>query len=184
MLEIVLDDKEYYDEESEEFITKKGGTLQLMHSLVSISKWESFYEIPFLSNEKKTREQVLSYIKMMTLNDVSDEIYSHLKAEDLERINEHINAKASATFFSDDNTKSKTGQARQIVTSELIYYWMIAQNIPFECQYWHLNRLMTLIKVCSKKNNTDKNSKMSRQEIAARNRELNAKRRAELNTTG
>ena len=171
---------ECWDEEKGEFIPSKEVTLQLEHSLVSLSKWESKWCKPFLSNVEKTEEEVLDYIKFMTLTqNVDPEVYNHLTQENVNKINEYINAPMTATTFS-DNKQGKGG--REIITAELIYYWMVALNIPFECQKWHLNRLITLVRVCNIKNEPPK--KMSKRDIMSRNASLNAARRKQFNTRG
>lgn len=170
---------ECWDEEKGEFIPSKAVTLQLEHSLVSLSKWESKWCKPFLSNVEKTEEEVLDYIKFMTLTqNVDPEVYNHLTQENVNQINEYINAPMTATTFADN----KQGKGREIITAELIYYWMVALNIPFECQKWHLNRLITLVRVCNIKNEPPK--KMSKRDIMSRNASLNAARRKQLNTRG
>lgn len=180
MLQITIPAVELWDERKQEFVITKEQTLQLEHSLVSISKWESKWCKPFLTKQEKTFEETLDYIKCMTLTqNVDPEVYNYLTNENIKEINEYIGAPMTATYFSDEKT-SKT--SREQVTAELIYYWMIAFNIPFECQKWHLNRLLTLIKVCSIKNQPPK--KRSRKEIMRRNAALNAARRKQLNTKG
>ena len=174
---------EMWDEEAQEFIFTKGAkeqTLQLEHSLVSLSKWESKWCKVFLTNKEKTQEETMDYIKCMTLTqNVKPEVYNRLTRENLEQINQYISNPRSATYFSEDRSGKSS---REPITSELIYYWMIALNIPFECQKWHLNRLLTLIRVCNIKNQPPK--KMSRREIMSRNSALNAARRKQLNTRG
>jgi hypothetical protein len=180
MLRITIPAVEQWDEAKQEFIYTKEQTLSLEHSLVSLSKWESKWCKPFLTKQEKTFEETLDYIKCMTLTqNVDPEVYNYLTNENIKEINEYIGAPMTATYFSDEKT-SKT--SREQVTAELIYYWMIAFNIPFECQKWHLNRLLTLIKVCNIKNQPPK--KRSKKDIMSRNAALNAARRKQLNTKG
>lgn len=171
---------EKWDEEKEEFVSAKYQILQLEHSLLSLSKWESKWCKPFLSNDNKTDEETLDYIKHMSLTpNVDPSVYDHLTAENIDAINKYINAPMTATtFFEDKNNKRN----REVITAELIYYWMIALNIPFECQKWHLNRLLTLVRVCNIKNAPPK--KMSKRATANRYAQLNAARRRQHNSKG
>ena len=179
MLTIKIPDREWFNDATQEFITVKGTTLQLEHSLVSLSKWEAKWNIPFLSKDEKTIEQTLDYIRCMTITqNVNPMVYEQLSEENIEQINQYINASKTATTFNNLDHKS----SREIVTSELIYYWMIALNVPMECQKWHLNRLLTLIRVCNAKNAPAK--KMSARDIMSRNSALNAARRKKYNTKG
>lgn len=181
MLQLVIPlGPEIFDDEKQEFVTPDTKTLQLEHSLVSLSKWESKWCKPFFSKDEKTPEETIDYIKCMTITqNVKDEVYSHLTRDNIMQINNYIEAPMTATTFS----KNKKGNSsREIITSELIYYWMIELNIPSEYQKWHLNRLLTLIQVCNVKNEPAK--KMSNKEIMSRNRALNAARKKKLNTRG
>lgn len=179
MLTIKVPDREWFNDATQEFITVKGTTLQLEHSLVSLSKWEAKWNIPFLSKDEKTLEQTLDYIRCMTITqNVNPMVYEQLSEDNVEKINKYINTSMTATTFSNLDNKP----SREIITSELIYYWMIALNIPMECQKWHLNRLLTLIRVCNVKNAPPK--KMSARDIMSRNSALNAARRKKYNTKG
>jgi hypothetical protein len=180
VLTIVVPGVELFNERTREFETTNDVVLELEHSLVSLSKWESIYEKPFLGKGEKTNEEVLGYIKCMVITpEISSEVYSRLSNENVFAVNNHINAKMTATWFPEDN---KPSTSREVITSELIYYWMVSLNIPMECENWHLNRLFTLIRVLSVKNSPGK--KMSRRELAERNRMLNDQRRAQLGTRG
>mgnify|MGYP001772045880 FL=1 len=180
MLQIVIPGQELWDEQKQEFINTKEQVLQLEHSLISLSKWEAKWCKVCRSRQEKTQEEIIDYIKCMTITpNVDPEVYNHLTRENIKEIEDYIAAPMTATYFSSDNAGKSS---REQVTSELIYYWMIALNIPFECQKWHLNRLLTLIKVCNIKNQPPK--KMSKREIMSRNAALNAARRQQLNTKG
>lgn len=180
MLRITIPAVEQWDEQKQEFIYTKEQTLQLEHSLLSLSKWESKWCKAFLSKGNKTREETLDYIKCMTItSNVDPNVYNSLTNEHIDLINKYIEAPMTATCFSDD--KNNRG-SREVVTAELIYYWMIALNIPFECQKWHLNRLLTLVRVCNIKNAPPK--KMSKRATASRYAQLNAARRKQLGTKG
>ena len=179
MLQITIPSTEAWDSKKEEFVKLKEQTLQLEHSLVSISKWESKWCKPFLGKNEKTYEETMDYIKCMTITqNVKDETYSHLTTDNIERINKYIGEPMTATTFSN----TSTGSTKETVTSELLYYWMIANNIPMECQKWHLNRLITLIRICNVKNTPPK--KMNKREIANRYASLNAARRKKFNSKG
>jgi hypothetical protein len=179
MLTIIVSGKEFFNEETEEFESHGDIVLNLEHSLISLSKWESEFEKPFLGSNKKTAEEIYGYIKAMILGEHPDDILSKLSDKNVGQINSYIESKRSATTFG--SMPERRGR-EEIVTSELIYFWMVTFNIPFECETWHLNRLFALIRICNLKNANPK--KMSKNEIAMRNRELNAKRKAELKTSG
>lgn len=182
MLQITVElSPEGWDELKQEFVDPITITLQLEHSLVSISKWESKWCKSFITTPDKTIEETIDYVKCMTITpNVTEEVYKCLSNENITQINKYIAAPMTATYFND----SKQGKGvREAVTSELIYYWMISLNIPFDpCQDWHLNRLIALIRVCQIKNAPPK--KMSRGEIMSRNAALNAARKQQLNTKG
>ena len=181
MLQITVQiSPEGWDEKNRVFVDPKTVTLQLEHSLLSISKWESKWHKPFLSKDEKTKEETIDYIKCMTLTqNVNPEVYDHLSRANVQEINEYIGDSKTATTFTDDKTARPN---REMVTSELIYYWMVALEIPFECQKWHLNRLLTLIRVCNVKNNPGK--KMSKREILAQNAAINARNKKRFKTKG
>ena len=180
MLQIVIPEREFFDSVKQEFIYLKEQRLVLEHSLISISKWESKWKKPFLSKEGKTIEESRDYVRCMTLNkDVDPSVYTTLSQDVFQRINSYIEDSMTATWFNDKNQKPGNGP---VITSELIYYWMVAFKIPFECEKWHLNRLLTLIKVCELKNAPKK--KMKRKDIYAHNAALNAARKRNLGTNG
>jgi hypothetical protein len=179
MLTITIPATEQYDEVNELFITSKEQVLQLEHSLVSISKWESKWCKAFLSKESKSVTESIDYIRCMTLTqNISPDAYKFITPENINEVSTYIETPMTATVFSNE----KKTINREIITAEIIYYWMVSMTIPFECQKWHLNRLLTLINVCNLKNQPAK--KMNRKEITERNRSLNAARLNALNTSG
>lgn len=179
MLEININEEEIWDEVKEEFVKTRGCRLKLEHSLVSISKWEAKYYKPYLSTEKTT-EETIDYIKFMTINqNVPDEVYAYLTPKHISMVEEYINDPMTAATF---NNVKKTTSSGEFITSETIYWWMIKLQIPVEFQKWHLNRLMTLIEFCSVKEQPEK--KMTKNEIYARNKALNAQRKAAWKTRG
>lgn len=178
MLTINIPETELFDERTNEFIYVKAQTLQLEHSLVSISKWEAKWKKPFISKQNKTVEETIDYIRCMTITqNVKPEVYRALTNSMIKEVEDYIGDPMTATTFKDD----KKG-GNKVITSEVIYYWMTALNIPFECQKWHLNRLLTLIKVASIENSPKK--KMSPSEVMRQNKSLNAARRKAHNTRG
>lgn len=180
MLHIIIPAVEQWDEIKQEFVYEKEQRLSLEHSLVSLSKWESKWCKAFLTKQEKTLEETLDYINFMTITqNVDPNIYNHLTNSNIEAINRYIESPMTATYFLEDkNVKAN----REQITSELIYYWMISLNIPFECQKWHLNKLLTLIKVCNIKNTPPK--KRSKRDMMSQNASINAARKKQLNTNG
>lgn len=172
---------EYWDEEKEEFVAPKYKTLQMEHSLVSLSKWESKWHKSFLSSKNKSDEELLDYIKCMTITqNVNPEVYNCLSAENYDQINNYINDPMTATTFHNDTGEHK--KSNEVVTAELIYYWMIALNIPKDFEKWHLSRLITFIRVCEIKNSPTK--PRSKADMARYYQQLNEQRRKQLNTSG
>lgn len=182
MLQITIPALEQWDEQKQEFTSTKEQSLTLEHSLVSLSKWESKWCKPFLSKDEKTFDETIDYVRCMTLTqNVNSEIYHYLTTKNIQEINDYIDSPMTATTFYSPGNK-KNGTSREKITSELIYYWMISLNIPFECQKWHLNKLLTLISVCDLKNQPAK--KRSKKEILSSNAELNRQRKEQLKTRG
>ena len=181
MLTLTVPGVELFDNKTQKFSTTETTVLELEHSLVSLSKWESKWNIPFLGRDEKTNEQIIDYVKLMTLTpDVPDEVYLRLSDENYEQINGYINSKQTATWFREDPNSPKN---REIITAEIIYYWMIALKIPQEYQWWHLARLFTLVRVLNQKNQPPKKAG-STQSAAAQRRALNEARQRQYNTTG
>lgn len=179
MLRIVVPGVEQFNEATEEFITTKEQALQLEHSLVSLSKWEGKHHKPFLTKEPKTEAETVDYIRCMTLTqNVDPNVYTALTAENLRQVKEYIDESMTATTFPKDRGSS----SREIVTAEIIYYWMISNNIPFECQKWHLSRLLTLINVCHAK--AGPRRKMPRSKIIRDNDALNEIRLKKFRSRG
>lgn len=181
MLRLIIEGDEFYNEKTEEFeIVDDDTIIDLEHSLMSVSKWESKYQKPFLISKEKSPEEILGYLKCMIITPNADfDVLYKCSQKNIDQIQEYIDSAQSATTFGSMPERRGSGE---IITSELIYFWMVSFNIPFECQYWHLNRLFSLIRICNIKNS--KPQKMSRRELAQRHAELNARRRAELGTSG
>lgn len=180
MLHVNIPATELWNEQKQEFISTKECNLCLEHSLVSLSKWESKWKKPFLTKEKKTFEETIDYIKCMTITrNVDPMVYYCLPQNVIEMVNNYITDPMTATTITENNSGKSNNE---IITSELIYYWMIALNIPVDFEKWHLNRLITLIKVCNIKNSPPK--KMSQRQLMSRNAALNAARRKKLGSKG
>ena len=182
MLELEIKDTEFFNEETNEFFNVKAQTLKLEHSLISISKWETKWCKPFLDTAK-TLDQTVDYIRCMTIGtNVDPLVYLAITSDDIKKVNEYIKAPMSATTFNDRESKGRSNRNGELVTSEVIYYWMVTFRIPQEFEKWHLNRLMNLIKICEIKSRPGK--KMKQSDILRQNAELNAKRLAQFNTRG
>ena len=178
MLTITIPETECYDQINNLFFTIKSQTITMEHSLVSISKWESKWKRPFLEKKPKSNAEMQDYYRCMTLTqNVDPIIYSIIPKEQIKEINRYIEDPMTASTVKEEK---KNGSGK--ITSELIYYWMVALEIPFECQKWHLNRLLMLIRICQAKNAPQK--KMSKKDVANQYRALNEQRKAALHTTG
>ncbi len=181
MLEIIVPAQEYYDEETNTFFNDKEVMLRMEHSLISISKWESKWHKAFLSKRPRSSEETLDYFRCMTINQVDPSVFSRLTTDNVSQIVDYINEPMTAVYMPKDDREGGRGP-KDVTTSELLYYYMVSLGIPFDCEKWHLNRLLSLIHVCEIKNRPPKS--MSKAEIARRNSKLNAARRAKHHTRG
>jgi hypothetical protein len=180
MLRLIIKGQEFFNEETSEFVEEDGVVLELEHSLVSLSKWESKFQKPFLSKDSKSQEELLDYIKFMVVTDNHPEdLRTALSVEHFASIQSYIDSPQSATTFG--KLPQQKGRS-EIITSELIYYWLVVFNIPFEVECWHLNRLLALVRICNLKN--QKPQKVKKGEAARQYRELNEQRRKQYGTTG
>ncbi|MBT9803477.1 hypothetical protein [Blautia sp. MCC269] len=185
MLEITVPAEEVWDDEKEEFVSSsvfREWHLQLEHSLVSLSKWERKWHKPFFSKKDKTLPEIIDYIKCMTITkSVPPEVYDRISKNQklIDTISNYIDDPMTATTFHNESSKHTS---REIITAELIYYWMISYGIPVEFEKWHINSLLTLIRVCNIKNSPGK--KLSAAEITRRNEALNKARRARHHSKG
>lgn len=191
MLKITIPGNEYWDSVKEEFSTVPGATLTLEHSLLAVSKWEAKWHRSFLNDGPKTEKEFLYYIQCMVIDEDFDPfVLRGITRKNLEDIREYLQDTQTATWFGktdsylnrDAQTPSKPKKNHEVITTELIYYWMVALQIPFECERWNLNRLMVLIRVCNEKNQPSK--KMSKKQLMSRNTSLNQLRRQQLNSKG
>lgn len=186
MLHIVIPGVEVYDEKKNLFIETKSTKLQLEHSLVSIAKWESKWHKPFYDySSKKTRDEWIDYVRCMTITqNVDPDVYLVIPKSVQKQIDSYMEDSMTATWFREEEEHKRN---REVITAEIIYWWMFAQGIPLECQKWHINRLLTLIRVCSEKNKELSGEKskrrMSRKGISDR-KALNERRKARLNSKG
>lgn len=182
MYELKIADSEFYDERTEEFVLVKGKTLQLEHSLVSISKWESKWHRAFLSDKQMTMEELRDYIRCMTITqNVDPTLYLAVNNTQIKEIMDYINTPQTATHVN-RLTDNKQQRSKDVVTSELIYYWMVSLEIDIKCEKWHLSRLLALIDICNAKNSPPK--KMNKRDILSRNAAINAARRKATGSTG
>lgn len=180
MLRLKIAPTEMWDERKQEFVQTGERELMLEHSLVSLAKWESKWQKPFLDQKPKTGDEMLDYVRCMTITqNVSPETYSRLTTGNMAEIEQYISRPMTATTFSAEQHGNRNGEK---TTAELIYYWMVTLSIPFECEKWHLNRLLALIRVCNLKNQPAR--KKSQRAILQENRALNAARRKRLRTRG
>lgn len=186
MLRIVVEGQESFDEQSEKFVYGPDTVLEMEHSLLSLSKWESIWTKPFLGNDKSEElndEEILSYFHCMCKEECDADVFERMTPIQMSQISEYIQRPQTATVVT--YYGKQNGSKNKIVTSELIYYWMICFNIPFTCESWPLPRLMKLIEVCQvNQNEGQKGNKMSRKETMSRNRALNQARRQQLNSKG
>ena len=180
MLTITVPGVELFNKKTQTFSKIESTVLELEHSLVSLSKWESKWNIPFLGRDQKTNDQIIDYIRLMTLNEVPDEVFLRLSEANYTDINEYINSKQTATWFREEPNRPPN---REIITSEIIHYWMISLQVPQEYQFWHINKLFTLIRVLNQKNQPKKKRGMT-QSAAAQRRALNEARQRQYGTTG
>lgn len=183
-LTVTVPGRELFNDETGEFLYTKDTVLTLEHSLVSISKWESKWHKSFFSRKEKSFEEAIDYFRCMTIsNGVDDNVFYTIARSPkiLEKIDSYVKDPMTATVINKSRVKGRSSS--EMITSELIYYWMTELNIPFDpCQKWHINRLMTLIEVCKIKSQPGK--KMSKNEIFKSNSELNRARRAKHGTKG
>lgn len=183
MIRVRIPDQSLFDEKTETFINVKGAELQLEHSLISLSKWESRWHKPFLGKEDKTEEEILDYIRCMTLTqNIDEKVYHYIPSSVLKEIFDYIEDPMTATWFSKSEQKQGGIGKKEVITAEIVYYWMVELGIPVQFEKWHLNRLLTLIRVINVKNAPKK--KMNKKDLVARNRQLNAARRAKYKSKG
>lgn len=170
-----------YSESENRFYKVEETTVELEHSLVALSKWESKWHKPFLTKDQKTRAEVIDYFRCMCLTpSIEPLVFNAIKDREFVRIMKYIDDPMTATTIT-HHSSTKRGNTGT-VTSELIYYWMGEYNISKECEWWHINRLFKLIEITSVKRQPEK--KMSKRDIAAQNKSLNAMRRARHGSRG
>ena len=183
MLRITIPAIEMWDERTNEFVYSEEQTLDLEHSLVALSAWESKWHKSFFSRKDKTDEESLDYIRCMTITpNVDPEVYLRLSKDNLDKIHEYMNDPMTAAYFPKDQGEDGGGGGKDTVMSELIYYWMITLGIPPQYDTWHLNKLLALIRVCEIKNQPPRTRKSS--DVARSYAAMNAARKQKLGTKG
>lgn len=180
---IHIPQQEFFNQQTQEFYYTEEATFKIEHSLVAIAKWESKWHVPFLDDRvEKTNEMVIDYIKCMTITqNVKPSVYENIPPNVIQEIREYIEDPMTATKFTNIKKDPNTGE---FVTNELVYYWMVTAGIPLECEKWHFNRLITLIRICGEKSKDPKSNKMNRRDIYNQNRALNEARKKALHTRG
>lgn len=182
MLNLVIPESEWFDSNTNKFIYYPETKLQMEHSLIAISKWEAKWKKPFLRKEQRTTEEFIDYLRCMTINqNVDPKIYYRLGKKEIDIIQQYIDDPHSATTFS--NFKENKPGKKEVITSELIYYWMVSAQIPFECEKWHLSNLMNLLRIADIKSG-GKSNKMPKADTYKQYRALNEARRAKHHSKG
>ena len=182
MLQLKISSSRWFDESREEFVIYPATSLKLEHSLISIQRWEAKWHKSFLNSKELSTEEIKDYVRCMSLDqNVDAAVYDRLTMKEIDQIKEYIANPMTATTFSNRNPSPP---GRQIVTAELIYYWMTAYNIPFECAKWHINQLLTLIRVCGIKNSPNNKVKGSNRKMGEQRAALNKARRARTGSAG
>lgn len=183
MIELTIKEERFFNEQTEEFVTIPGTILRLEHSLASVREWESVWHKPFLDDKEKTMAEILDYMQYMCLDKVEDpRVFSVIRESDIQKVIAYIQNPMTATWFSNNNRIGASVRSRETITAEIIYYWMFTLNVPLELENWHLNQLLTLLKVMNIKNGGEK--KMSKREAAEQRMRLNKIRRKQYNTKG
>lgn len=184
MLKLTIPKTTLFNEETNKFSDVQETTLSMEHSLVSVSKWEQFMGKPFLGRDTRTDEETLHYIKCMVLSpeDVSEDVFRALTPDNMNAISEYINHKMTATWFS-NQAPANSRTNGEVVTAEVMYYWLVALQIDFQVQHWHLNTMLTLVRVTNIKNDPKKKM-MPKEDAAAERARLNAERKAQYKSKG
>lgn len=178
MKTIIIPKSEYYDQAKNEFVYIDETVLKLEHSLLALSEWEAKWKKPFFTQKSRTIGEMRDYVRCMTIGKKAPEIvYASISIDLLKDIFEYVNDSRTATWINERKPMGgMPGSRNQVITSELIYYWMVAAQVPFEAEKWHLSRLFMLLRICSIKSQPSK--KMSKNEVLRQHAALNAARRA------